>query len=238
MGPSRISCLAVLACLAAMAAVSCKLISPHYSADAPAAWPMFKKDIMRTGLSDAPPIQHPAILWSTEVGIQGYLNCPVIAGDRVFVGCSGTTHNVADAKDGVYCLDKRTGKIIWFQPTETDACGVAYDNGMVFSTGDDGYIRAFRASDGKPLWRIKGDGAIFAQPLILNGLVIIGDEKGNIIAAKEKTGETAWSFHLEKTGIRAGLTSDGNHIYCAFLGGENSLPRHRGQGRMGERYGH
>ena len=113
----------------------------------PIDWPTFQGNNARTGLSDYPPINKPTIAWSTQVGIMGYLNNPVIDGDRVFVGSSGTTHNKTNDRDGVYCLSLKTGEVLWHRRTDTDACGVAINRDYVF-VGDDG--GRFQALAGAP----------------------------------------------------------------------------------------
>ncbi len=183
-------------------------------------WPMFQGNVQRTGASRAPAIREPKVLWRAEVGIQGYLNCPVLAGGKVFVGSSGVLHNKPDAKDGVYALDAATGRTLWHFRTDKDACGVAYASGVVVSTGDDGRLRGLRASDGKQLWIVARRGELYSQPLILGKRVIVGDVEGNIVAVDVATGEIAWQTKTADTNIRGGLTSDGKHIYAAHLEGK------------------
>src|SRR5689334_14552303 len=48
-------------------------------------WPLFHGDPARTGRVDAHPIMAPRILWRAEIGIQGWLNSPVVAGGLVIV---------------------------------------------------------------------------------------------------------------------------------------------------------
>ena len=66
-----------------LALLFCIVSLPAAAQDA-VDWPMFKADVTRSGMTDAPVIDQPAIAWSTHVGIMGYLNCPVIDGNLVF----------------------------------------------------------------------------------------------------------------------------------------------------------
>ena len=185
-----------------------------------ADWPSFQKDPGRTATSSAPAIARPKVIWKQAIGIQGYLNNPVLTKDRVFVGSSGVTHNKSDAKDGIYCLNRTDGEIIWHKKTPIDACGVAVADGRVFSTGDDGFLRAWRATDGKVLWAKKRKGELYSQPLVLKGLVIVGDSTGTVLAVEQKTGVIAWSTKLADTNVRGGVSSDGKRLYVAFLEGK------------------
>ena len=183
-------------------------------------WPTFQHDPSRTGACAAPPVEKPIVLWQTYIGIQGYLNNPVLAGGRIFVGSSGRKHNKPDRRDGIYCLDSITGMVIWHRRTETDACGVAYAGGRIFSTGDDGYLRALAATGGRELWKIKRPGELYCQPLVAGKLVIVGDSTGTVIAADQKSGRIVWSAKVAESNVRGGLSSDGRRIYAAFLAGK------------------
>jgi outer membrane protein assembly factor BamB len=179
-------------------------------------WPTFKGNNSRTGTTSVPPIKAPKVLWKTEIGIQGYLNCPVLADGRVFVGSSGSKHNESDDKDGVYCLDAKTGKILWYFRTEEDACGLSYGNGIVFATGDDGVLRALSATDGKELWQTRREGELYCQPLVVKDRVLIGDMRGRVAAFDAKTGKAAWDVAVSDGGVRGGLSCAGDRIYATF----------------------
>ena len=193
-----------------------------------AAWPVFQRDAARTGAAPkTPAVTRPIILWKTRIGIQGYLNNPVLGEGKVFVGSSGTDHNKADERDGIYCLDAKGGKVLWHRRTGLDACGVAYAAGRVFATGDDGYLRAFQAADGKALWQIKCRGELYSQPLPVQQAVLVGDASGTVFAADQATGEKIWSTKIADRGgpegtasnVRGGLTASGDRVFAAFLGG-------------------
>lgn len=212
-------------------------------------WPMFQYDAQRTGVCDYPAIDVPAVAWSTHVGIMGYLNNPVIDAGRVYVGSSGTTHNTPDAMDGIYCLDLATGEVLWHHPTQTDACGVAISATLVFAGDDGGVFQALDRETGEVVWSLRsasrtglmdGEGVIvseiesrsttvsvFAQPLLVEDLVIVGDSAGLVYAARQATGEVVWALpqavdqnpSRERNAIRGGLSSDGEQVYGVLVGG-------------------
>ena len=124
-------------------------------ADSAIDWPMFQGNMQRTGACDYPALEEPTVAWSTRVGIMGYLNNPVIDGDRVYVGSSGTTHNTPDELDGIYCLDLNTGNILWHRPTDADAWGVAINATHVFAGDDGGLFQAIDRETGEVAWTLR-----------------------------------------------------------------------------------
>ncbi len=182
-------------------------------------WGIYQKNIERTSVADYPEISNPKILWKTEIGIQGYLNNSIVIGKMVYVGSSGLVHNKSDRKDGIYCLNAQTGQIIWHHKTPNDACGVAYSDGIVISTGDDGYLRGINAASGKQVWELNRRGPLYSQPLIISGKVFAGDASGSLLAVEAATGKLLWQTKLTSSNVRGGLSSDGKKIFAAFVDG-------------------
>ncbi|MCU0281967.1 MAG: hypothetical protein MUE66_09180, partial [Acidimicrobiia bacterium] len=52
-------------------------------------WSTFKATPERTGCMEAPAITGPSIVWAAKVGVQGWLNNPVIVGGTVYVASAG-----------------------------------------------------------------------------------------------------------------------------------------------------
>ena len=191
---------------------------PLLADERPIDWPTFQGNNARTGATDYPAIKFPEIAWSTQVGIMGYLNCPVIDNDRVFVTSSGDHHNQPDKRDGVYCLDMKTGEVLWHYPTSSDACGITIDRQHVYAGDDAGMFQVIDRKTGELVWRYEFNGSVFGQPLRVGDLVIAGGAKGVIHAFDPGTGKKRWSFHHDDT-LRAGLSSDGKQVYAVYLHG-------------------
>jgi outer membrane protein assembly factor BamB len=181
-------------------------------------WPTFQGNHARTGSCDYPAIKTPTIAWSTRVGIMGYLNCPVIDGDTVFVTSSGDTHNVPDDRDGVYALSLTTGEVLWHYRTNADACGISIDRRFVYAGDDGGRLQAIDRVTGQRVWSRDFDGSVFAQPLLIDDLVVIGDGAGSVFACDTNTGDIRWLFD-GRGPIRGGLSSDGTNLFAVFLSG-------------------
>lgn len=156
--------------------------------------------------------------WRVDVGIQSWLNSPVIAGGYVFVGSSGSSWNKPDASDGVYAIGLKDGEVRWFAPTEGDVNGVVYADCLVISTSDDGHVRAHRATSGDLAWsRSFADRKVYTHPLVIARTIFVGDSDGRVHALDLKSGATVWENDMGAP-VRGGLASDGVRVYA---GAEN-----------------
>ncbi len=180
---------------------------------------MFHGDIARTGRSPAPVITNPIIRWKAKVGIQGWLNSPVVQGNLVLVPSSGTRHNRSDGADGIYAIDLNTGKQKWHRRLPQDANGVAITAVHALATSDDGHLYALDLASGKILWKQRGKGKMYTHPLIVGWRVFVGDGSGMLRAYRATDGVPQWEIQLQGA-IRGGAASDGEHVYAISEGGE------------------
>lgn len=181
-------------------------------------WSMFQANAARLGAVSAPAIRNPEIVWMSPVGVQSWLNNPVISGNRVFVGSSGTTWNEPDTADGVYARDLNNGEAIWFRGFDNDVNGVAYASCVVVATSDDGTIRAMDASSGEEIWKHQAGAKVYTNPLILGEMVYVGDANGVVYALHLHTGKVRWT-HALQSAIRGGMAGDTQHIYVSAQNG-------------------
>jgi outer membrane protein assembly factor BamB len=188
-------------------------------ATAGGSWPVFHGDSARTGLSGAPSIKSPVILWRAKVGIQGWLSSPVIAGGLVIIPSSGEKHNEPDPKDGLHALELKTGRAIWHAHFNNDANGAAVASDRAIATSDDGHIYAIALQSGKVLWTQRGDGKMYSSPLVLGDRAIAGDAGGNLRAYGLADGAVLWSVKLSGE-IRGGASADEEMIFAVSTGGE------------------
>jgi outer membrane protein assembly factor BamB len=181
-------------------------------------WNTFQGNGARTGCVAAPTIENPRILWTADVGVQGWLNNPVIGNERVFVGSAGIAQFDSDAKDGVYAFELATGRQAWFFEASLDVNGVSFANDVVVATGDEGKVWAIDASitdlAGRALWSDTHDKAVFGSPLILGDTVVVGDGDGLVIAYDIADGRRLWEEQVDGA-IRGGPASDGEVIVVA-----------------------
>ncbi len=147
------------------------------------------------------PDSGPSVLWSVDVGL-GYASVAVADG-RVY------TAGWRDGKDTVYCLDAKSGKIIWDRGypasrydshTQGGPSGTpAVDGDRVYNLSPDGRLLCLNTKDGSvhwaktvtdqfgakiPRWGIAG------SPIVLGKVVFV--DVGLIIAFNKNTGEVIW----------------------------------------------
>ncbi len=178
----------------------------------PLRWTTFQATSERAGCVYAPTITDPVILWRAKVGVQGWLNNPVIEGDTVYVGSAGNTQFETDTADGVYAIDLEAGTRVWFFAASLDVNGVAVSDGVVVATGDEGLVWGIDADEGLGLWTANLEAAVFTNPLIVGDLAVIGDGTGTVSAFDLRTGERRWRVTL-RGAVRGGAASDGEAIY-------------------------
>lgn len=178
----------------------------------PLRWTTFQATSERDGCVYAPTITDPVILWKAKVGVQGWLNNPVIANGTVYVGSAGNTQFETDTADGVYAIDLEAGTRLWFFAASLDVNGVAVADGVVVATGDEGLVWGIDADQGLGLWTANLESAVFTNPLIVGDLVVIGDGAGTVSAFDLDTGERRWRVTL-RGAVRGGAASDGETIY-------------------------
>jgi len=186
-------------------------------------WGTFQGSMTRSGCTQAlQTIVDPVILWQTDIGIQGWLNNPVISGGRAFVGSAGRLQFENDDSDGVYAIDLSTGATAWHFETENDVNGVAVSENVVVATGDAGRVWGISASgaeQGRALWSVDLGASVFTNPLIVGGLAVVGDGSGEVTALDLETGERQWRVAVRGP-VRGGASSDGNWIYVISEEGE------------------
>lgn len=184
------------------------------------SWPTFQGTMARSGCAVAPSILEPDLVWRQEVGIQAWLNSPVISGDRVYVGSAGLRRGESDQRDGVYSLSLRDGRVLWRHGADNDVNGVAVSDTTVVATGDQGEVWALDADDGTPRWVFrKEDSLFFTNPLIVNDMVIVGSSDGILYALDLDTGLTSWTAEFDSA-LRGGASSDGEAIYAVGEAGD------------------
>jgi outer membrane protein assembly factor BamB len=200
---------------------------PVESDEAPAAltiagdgdWAQFHGGPERHGVSSAPAIKTPSLLWKTRVGIQGYTNSPLVVGQVVLVPSSGKAHNTPDPEDGLVALDLSTGRKAWFAHFDNDANGAVADKDRAYVGSDDGNFYAVDLKTGSVAWKQATKGKAYGHPLLVDSLVIAGDATGYVRAFDKATGTPKWATQLTGA-IRGGASSDGRTLYVVSQAGE------------------
>jgi outer membrane protein assembly factor BamB len=124
-----------------------------------------------------------------------------------------------------YALETKSGKVVWSK--RTGRCGWATPavwQRRVYVTfignratcgesvpGRGGLVVAYDADDGRVLWQ-RTTGLNESSPLVLGGLVYVGDWDGHVWALDARSGRTRWRF---RTGgqIKGSLAASGGRVY-------------------------
>jgi outer membrane protein assembly factor BamB len=112
---------------------------------------------------------------------------PVARGGMIYFGCCDRN---------VYCLDAKTGRLVWKFRTE----GAIMDGpspvhgGLLYIGSYDHSMYALHAATGRLAWKFMTEGEIASTPVQDNGMVYFGSRDRNIYALDAKTGSLAWKF--------------------------------------------
>jgi len=173
-----------------------------FSDAARAAWPTYRHDGLRSGVTRESvklPLkllwQHSALhaprsafppparqdFWHNHYGLRGAVDFdrayhPVTAGKRVWYGSS--------ADDRVVCLDSSTGRVLWsFFAEGPVRCAPVLSGGRLFFGSDDGRLYCLEAESGKLLWkrrlapsgrRVPGNSRLISLFPVRGGPVVLG----------------------------------------------------------------
>lgn len=156
----------------------------------PGGWLSFRGTPDQRGIASTRLAEQPKLLWELP-SKDGWVGTCAIAGNFVY----------APALEGyLYCLDRRTGKVVWKYRS-------------IESKDEKEFAPGFKAA-----------------PLIAAGAVFAGDEDGFLHAVDAETGKPRWSAPFETGAEIAGgvafwndrliLASHDSFLYCLSLDGE------------------
>lgn len=151
------------------------------------------------------------LIWRTSPVGSTFMGQPLVVGNIVYVNAGTVGFNYSNvqryqktgsavrgegvAYNGIYALDRDTGKLIWRYATAGDAMPTpAASNGrLVFSTGA-GEIISLEGKFGGKLWQTNVGGmGNMSSPAIAGGRVFVGmASPAFLYALDEKTGRTLW----------------------------------------------
>jgi outer membrane protein assembly factor BamB len=130
-----------------------------------------------------------------------------------------------------YALEAATGKVVWSH--RTGRCGWATPavwERRVYATflgqratcgksvpGRDGIVVAYAAADGKVVWR-RTTGLNESSPLVVGGLVYVGDWNGDVWALDARTGKTRWRTRVDGR-VKGSLAASGGRVYVGAYDG-------------------
>jgi outer membrane protein assembly factor BamB len=120
----------------------------------------------------------------TEPGRPRYTDVdttPVVIGDQVFVASFG---------GGLYALDANNGSVIWREPDWTGITSLKAtpDGALILVSADRGVVR-FDVNARAAIWQKSLERGSFGVPELFDGMVVIGDSRGSLVALDTQTGD-------------------------------------------------
>ncbi|MBU2754211.1 PQQ-binding-like beta-propeller repeat protein [Acidithiobacillus sp. CV18-2] len=132
------------------------------------------------------------LIWRTSPVANTLMGNPLVVGNRVFLSAGSVSFNFANVMEykrnpekagrgkdisynGVFCLNRKTGKLEWSFKTAGDAMPTpAYaDHSLFISTGD-GNIYRISSANGKEDWKTHVGGiANMSSPVVMDGRVYV-----------------------------------------------------------------
>ena len=107
--------------------------------------------------------------WSTEIGLTTHRTAPAFTSDQIFIGSNGSHFQdpAIDKKNGLFVLDKKTGKKIRTHTNESfgdmDVNGVIRIGDKVIFGNDNDEVYCFNTA-GEKIWRIPTSGDVEHKP--------------------------------------------------------------------------
>ncbi|MER5185671.1 PQQ-binding-like beta-propeller repeat protein [Streptomyces sp. NPDC002896] len=141
---------------------------------------------------------------------------PVVADGKVYFG----------TRDGaLYAVDARSGDEVWRRNFE----GELWDGRLGGGAGEpevvdgtvyfenDGYVSAFDAGTGRPLWQKKQEAEELTAMTVVDGTVLVHDSEGYLSALDARSGKPSWREPLD-VGGDADFRIVGNTVFIELNG--------------------
>jgi outer membrane protein assembly factor BamB len=121
-----------------------------------------------------------------------YQSTALVRNDTLYIG-SGDGH--------MYCLDAKTGTLIWkFKTAAVVHCKAAIDHETLYFGSFDGFFYALDAKTGTERWRFKSVGQKYfpkgemqGSPIIVDNIVIVGSRDYNLYGIDKTQGYCHWN---------------------------------------------
>ena len=112
---------------------------------------------------------------------------PAIANGVVYVGSTGGNFNA---------LNSTTGDTLWTYPVSSLYSSPAVANGIVYFGANypNNAVYALDANSGTLIWTYVTGNEVESAPTLVNGVVYIGSDDGNLYALNANTGAKLWSY--------------------------------------------
>ncbi|MEY2342235.1 PQQ-binding-like beta-propeller repeat protein [Acidithiobacillus sp. IBUN Pt1247-S3] len=156
------------------------------------------------------------LIWRASPVANNLMGNPLVVGNHVYLSAGSVSFNFENvmtyAKDpqkagrgkdisynGVFCLNRNTGKLVWSFKTAGDAMPTpAYAEHSLFISTGDGNIYRISAADGKQEWKTHVGGiANMSSPVVMDGRVYVSMSViPGLYALNIHTGKVDWKGEI------------------------------------------
>ena len=160
-------------------------------------WPMFHRDVGRTGATDEEVVPPLHLAWFKTLGGTIHISSPVVADKTVYIGVADEENR---GQAGIYALNGVTGAIKWHYATASSIRHtVAVDAQRCYGITIDGMVIALDKATGRLIWQY-GLGNemerwcsrwVMAAPLVYDNTVYAGVAP-YFVALEATTGKEIW----------------------------------------------
>lgn len=207
-------------CLVLVFIVCCRLAQPAPSPSAGSGqdWPQLQCNSARTGWTPDSPAPPYEVAYALQFGYEeplGQQMQPIVYRDVMYI---------PTMRGRLYAFKPETGERLWVAQGYGLVMGsAAASDGMVFTAGLDGIVRAAKADSGEAAWESDLGFGISASPCVDSGRLYIGTRRGDFFCLDTATGGTVWKIALPDyvwqsaaiADARVYIATDGEiRLYC------------------------
>jgi outer membrane protein assembly factor BamB len=128
-------------------------------------------------------------VWRFECGA-AVSAAPTFYNGRIYFGQQG-------GEDWYYCLDAKTGELVWKQSIGWDWGSANAAHNRIFVPGIDGFANCLDADTGAILWRYRTSRSTCSEPIIDGDTVYFGGWDHYFYAFDLVSGRLLWKFHVD-----------------------------------------
>ncbi|GAL68412.1 predicted cell surface protein [Jejuia pallidilutea] len=139
--------------------------------------------------------------WKFEIGAS-ISGAPTYYEGKIYVGQQG-------GEDDFYCIDAKTGELVWKQSVDWVWGSATCSDGMVYIPGIDGYAWALDANTGAMIWKKPFSRSVCSEPAVEGNTVVFGSWDDYLRAFNKKTGELLWQHNGAGTDSGVAIIKDG-----------------------------
>ena len=126
--------------------------------------------------------------WKFELGA-AVSGAPIYDQDKIYIGQQG-------GEDDFYCLNARSGELIWRQNVGWVWGSANVSDNLVFIPSVDGYVNCLDAKSGHIVWRYRTERSTCSEPLVIGDHVFFGGWDHYLYKFDKRSGELIWKYQL------------------------------------------